>query len=348
MNTPTHMLHKNSALVAMAKIKSKPFWKLPVASSVVLASALCLIAAGSRAFAAEEKKVNMGVSVPAATHGWTGGVVFWANQAKKELEKANPGLKVTIKTASSPAEQANQLQDLLTATKIDTLVVLPFESASLTKPVAQLKNKGVYVTVVDRGLTDTSAQDAYVAGDNKAFGTVSGEYLAKALNGKGNVVVLRGIPTAIDNERVEGFESVMKNYPDIKILDAKHGNWNRDDAFKVMQDYLTRFKEIDAVWASDDDMAVGVLKAIEQAKRNDIKIVLGGAGAKGMIKAVMDGSNPLIQADVTYSPKMIYDAIKLTAEARLKGEKVPDTYIIPSVLVTKDNAKEHYYPDSPF
>jgi ABC-type sugar transport system substrate-binding protein len=47
---------------------------------------------------------------------------------------------------------------------IDTLVVLPFESASLTKPVAQLKNKGVYVTVVDRGLTDTSAQDAYVAG----------------------------------------------------------------------------------------------------------------------------------------------------------------------------------------
>jgi ribose transport system substrate-binding protein len=342
------MLHKNSALVAMANIKSKPCWKLPVASSVVLASALCLIAAGSRAFAAEEKKVNLGVSVPAATHGWTGGVVFWANQAKKELEKANPGLKVTIKTASSPAEQANQLQDLLTATKIDTLVVLPFESASLTKPVAQLKNKGVYVTVVDRGLTDTSAQDAYVAGDNKAFGTVSGEYLAKALNGKGNVVVLRGIPTAIDNERVEGFESVMKNYPDIKILDAKHGNWNRDDAFKVMQDYLTRFKEIDAVWASDDDMAVGVLKAIEQAKRDDIKIVLGGAGAKGMIKAVMDGSNPLIQADVTYSPKMIYEAVKLTAEARLKGEKVPETYIIPSVLVTKDNAKEYYYPDSPF
>ena len=57
----------------------------------------------------------------------------------------------------------------------------------------------------------------------------------------------------------------MKNYPDIKILDAKHGNWNRDDAFKVMQDYLTRFKHIDAVWTGDDDMSVGVLKAIDQA-----------------------------------------------------------------------------------
>ena len=297
---------------------------------------------------AEEGKVNLGVSIPAATHGWTGGVVFWANQAKKELEKEHPGLKITVKTAGSPAEQANQLQDLLTATKIDTLVVLPFESASLTKPVAQLKNKGVYVTVVDRGLTDPAAQDAYVSGDNPGFAKISAEYLARLLDGKGNIVVLRGIPTTIDNERMEGFEAVMKNYPEIKILDAKHGNWNRDDAFKVMQDYLTRFKHIDAVWTGDDDMSVGVLKAIEQAKRDDIKIVLGGAGSKGLIKALIDGSNPMIQANVTYSPRMIYDAIKRTAEARLKGEKLPEKTLISSVLITKENAKEFYYPDSPF
>jgi ribose transport system substrate-binding protein len=300
------------------------------------------------ASAEEEKKVNIGVSIPAATHSFTAGIVYWANQAKKDLEKEHPGMKVTVKTAGSAPEQANQLQDLLTVTKIDTLVIFPFESASLTKPVAQLKNKGVYVTVVDRGLTDTSAQDAYVSGDNTAFGKVAAEYLAKALNGKGNIVVLRGIPTTLDNERMDAFNAVMKNYPDIKILDAKHGNWNRDDAFKVMQDYLTRFKEIDAVWAADDDMAVGVLKAIEQAKRDDIKIVFGGAGAKGMIKTLMDGANPLIQANVSYSPKFMYDAIKLTAEARLKGEKLPATYIIPSVLITRENAKDFYFPDSPF
>ena len=94
-------------------------------------------------------------------------------------------------------------------------------------------------------------------------------------------MALRGIPTTIDNERMDAFNAVMKKHPDIKVLDAKHGNWNRDDAFKVMQDYLTRFKQIDAVWAADDDMAVGVLKAIEQAKRNDIKIVFGGAGVEG-------------------------------------------------------------------
>jgi ribose transport system substrate-binding protein len=115
-----------------------------------------------------------------------------------------------------------------------------------------------------------------------------------------------------------------------------------------MQDYLTRFKHLDGVWAADDDMAVGVLKAIEQAKRDDIKIVFGGAGAKGAIKTLMDGSNPLIQANVSYSPKFMYDAIKLTAEARLKGEKLRDKVIIPSVLITKENAKEFYFPDSPF
>ena len=294
-----------------------------------------------------QNKVNLGVAIPAATHSFAAGLVYWANEAKKELEK-DPNIKVTIKTASGAPEQANQLQDLVTATKIDSLVVLPFESAALTRPVQQVKSKGVYVTVVDRGLTDTSAQDAYVSGDNTAFGKIPAEYLAKAMNGKGNLVALRGIATTLDNERWDAFTGVMKNHPEIKILDARYANWNRDDAFKVMQDYLTRFKQIDAVWAADDDMAVGVLKAIDQAKRGDIKIVFGGAGAKGMIKTLMDGKDPRIQANVSYSPKFMYDAIKLTAEARLKGEKLPPTYIIPSELITRENAAKFYFPDSPF
>ena len=311
-----------------------------------LVCAATLVVAALPAVAAE--KVVLGVAIPAATHGFTGGIVYWANQAKKDLEKANPDLKVIVKTAANAGEQANQLQDLMTVSKINTLVVFPFESAALTKPVQAIHDKGVYVTVVDRGLTDPSAQDAYVSGDNTAFGKIPAEYLAKALNGKGDIVALRGIATTLDNERWDAFTGVMKNYPDIKILDGRYGNWNRDDAFKVMQDYLTRFKHIDAVWAADDDMAVGVLKAIDQAKRTDIKIVFGGAGAKGMIKTLMDGKDPRIQANVSYSPKFMYDAIKLTADARLKGEKLPATYIIPSVLITKQNAAEFYFPNSPF
>jgi ribose transport system substrate-binding protein len=313
---------------------------------LMIAAAVAAFSVPAIAFA--QNPVNLGVAIPAATHGFTGGIVWWANEAKKELEKEHKDLKITIKTAANAGEQANQVQDLVTANKINTLVIFPFESAALTKPVAQVKAKGTYVTVVDRGLTDTSAQDAYVAGDNTAFGKIPAEYIAKKLGGKGEIVALRGIATTLDNERMDAFMSVMKNYPDIKLLDAKYANWNRDDAFKVMQDYLTRFKQIDAVWAADDDMTVGVLKAIDQAKRNDIKIVFGGAGAKGMIKTLIDGKDPRIQANVSYSPKFIYDAIKLTAESRLKGESLPPTIIIPSVLITKDNAKDFYFPDSPF
>ena len=312
----------------------------------LVAAALTVL--GAAPIASAEENVVLGVAIPAATHGFTGGIVFWANQAKKDLEKAHPGMKVIVKTAANAAEQANQLQDLMAVSKINTLVIFPFESAALTKPVEQVHNKGVYVTVVDRGLTDTSAQDAYISGDNTAFGKIPAEYLAKAMGGKGNIVAMRGIATTLDNERMDAFNSVMKNYPDIKLLDARYANWNRDDAFKVMQDYLTRFKDIDAVWAADDDMAVGVLKAIDQAKRTDIKIVFGGAGAKGMIKTLKDGTDPRIQANVSYSPKFMYDAIKLTGEARAKGEKLPATYIIPSMLITRENAAEFYFPDSPF
>jgi len=316
---------------------------------LAIAAATLTLASAAAPALAQAKKEVLGVSMPAATHSFMAGAVYWANQAKKDLEKANPNIQVVVKTAANASEQANQLQDLVTANKITSLVVFPFESAALTKPVAQqVKAKGVYVTVVDRGLTDTSAQDAYVSGDNTAFGRIPAEYIAKALNGKGNIVALRGIPTTIDNERMDAFNAVMKNHPGIKLLDAKHGNWNRDDAFKVMQDFLTRFKEIDAVWAADDDMAVGVLRAIQQANRKDIKLVFGGAGAKGAIKTLMDGSDPLIQANVSYSPKFMYDAIKMTAEARLKGQKLPEKNIVPSVLITKQNAKDFYFPDSPF
>ena len=200
---------------------------------VVGASLAAVTLAASAASASAADKVTLGVAIPTATHGFTGGIVWWANEAKKELEKAHPDLKIIIKTAAGAPEQANQLQDLVTVNKINALVIFPFESATLTQPVAQVKKKGVYVTVVDRGLTDTSAQDAYVAGDNTAFGKLPAEYLAKTMDGKGDIVALRGIPTTLDNERWAAFESVIKQHPDMKILDAKYANWNRDDAFNV-------------------------------------------------------------------------------------------------------------------
>ena len=308
---------------------------------------ILVVAMALSAMAFAQDKHVIGVSIPAADHGWTAGVVYWANQAKAQVEQAYPNLTVIVKTAKDSAEQANQIQDLVTVNKIEALVILPYESAPLTKPVADVKAQGVFVVVVDRGLTDPSIQDVYVAGDNPGMGRVSGEYVADKLGGKGQIVVLRGIPTVIDNQRFDAFMEVMKQYPDITVLDAQYANWNRDDGFKVMQDFLTRFPQIDAVWAQDDDIAVGVLRAIQQANRSDIQFVLGGAGMKEFIKKVMDG-DPMVPADVLYPPNMVNTAVNVAALHYTSGAAVLGTYIVGAPLVTQDNAAQYYFPDSPF
>ena len=307
-------------------------------------AAMALIAG---AVHAEDKKVTIGVSIPAADHGWTSGVVYHAERVAKLLMERNPGLNVIVKTSPDPASQANAVQDLETQ-GIDALVILPTDPDPLVNAIKEVKGKGTFVALVDRApsTNDNSVRDLYVAGNNFALGQTAGEYI-KTTTPNAEVVVIRGMAIPIDQQRQDGFDKGIEG-SGVKVLDRQYGNWNRDDAFKVTQDYLTRFKNIDAIWAADDDMAVGVLKAIEQAKRDDIKIVFGGAGAKGMVKSIMDGKDKRLGADVSYSPKFIYDAIKLTAEARLKGEKLPATTIIPSVLITKENAKDFYHPNSPF
>ena len=294
---------------------------------------------------AQDAKV-IGVSIPAATHGWAGGMNFHAQEAVKRLEEVYPELDFVLATASDPGKQVNDIEDMVATRNISALVVLPFESEPLTSPVQAVAEGRPWVTVVDRGLSVEGIEDLYVAGDNPGFGRVSGEYMATKMPDGGKIVVLRGIPTTIDNERVAGFESAIEG-SGIEIIDMEHGNWNRDDSFNVMQDFLSKHEQIDAVWASDDDMAVGVLAAIDAAGRDDVQFVLGGAGMKEMVKRVMDGDE-MIPADVTYPPSMIATAIEMTAVGMVSNAPVSGTFTIGSVLITPENAEQFYYPDSPF
>lgn len=305
-----------------------------------------LVAAALGLGFAQDDTVTIGVSIPAATHGWTGGVNWWADEAEGYLEETYPGIDFVIATAGDPGEQANDLQDLVAINQIDALVILPFESDPLTDPVAQVKAQGVFVTVVDRGLTDPSIQDIYVAGDNPGLGRVSGEYIADRLDGEGNIVILRGIPTVIDNQRFDAFMEVIDD-TDINVLDSAYANWNRDDGFEVMQDFLSRFDDIDAVWAQDDDIAVGVIEALRQADRTEEMFVVGGAGMKEMIKRVMEGDR-LVPVDVLYPPAMIATAMQVTAQHFAHDAPLLGEYILDAVLITPENAEQYYFPDSPF
>jgi ribose transport system substrate-binding protein len=94
-------------------------------------------------------------------------------------------------------------------------------------------------------------------------------------------------------------------------------------------------------------MVVGILKAIEQAKRTDIKFVVGGAGMKEMIQKVMAGDS-MVPVDVLYPPAMVATAMDLTALGIEENMPVRGNYILNATLVTKDNAKNFFYKDSPF
>ncbi|MBT9369210.1 substrate-binding domain-containing protein [Rhizobium sp. CSW-27] len=310
----------------------------------ILGLALALAAIAGTAQAADTKTI--GVSIPAADHGWTAGVVYHANRVAQLLMKEHPGLKVIVKTSPDPATQANALQDL-EIQGIDALVILPTDPDPLVNAIKEVKGKGTFVSIVDRAPSsnDNSVRDLYVAGNNPALGEVAGEYI-KANSPEAQVVVIRGLPIPIDQQRQDGFDKAIAGSK-VKVLDRQFGNWNRDDAFKVMQDFLTKYPKIDVVWCQDDDMAVGVLQAIEQAKRTDIKYVIGGAGSKDMIKKVMDGDK-MIPVDVLYPPSMVGTAMQLTAAAIYDQIPVHGTYTLDATLVTKDNAKNYYFPDSPF
>lgn len=295
---------------------------------------------------ADDKKLTMGVSIPAADHGWTAGVVYHAQRVAKLLMAEHPGLNVIVKTSPDAATQANALEDLTTQ-GMNALVILPSNPDPLVNAIKQVKGKNIFVTLVDRAPSnnDDSVRDLYVAGNNPALGEVAGKYI-KEHTPNAQVVVIRGLPIPIDQQRQDGFDKAIAG-SGVKVLEKQFGNWNRDDAFKVMQDYLTKFPKIDVVWCQDDDMAVGVLQAIEQAKRTDIQYVIAGAGSKDMVKKVMDGDK-LIPVDVLYPPAMVGTAMELTAAALYDQVPVRGNYILDATLVTKDNAKDFYFPDSPF
>lgn len=323
-------------------------------------------ASGGGASGGGERPV-IGVSIPSADHGWTGGVVYWANEAKRLY---GDDADVRIQTAATPDEQVSQIENMITQ-GVDALVVLAHASEPLTPVAKRVKERGIYLVNVDRGFTEPVA-DVYVAGDNAAFGRQSAEYMVEKLGGKGNIVVVTGIPSTVDTARVNAAMEVFKQHPDIQVLDTAVGHWNREKALNAMQGLLQKHPQIDAVWAQDDDMAEGVEQALREAGRADQVWVFGGAGKKQIVKRVMDGDR-MFPADITYPPSMILAGIAIARAKLVKddiaaaAEGLPEhlgvtremleqakqqegqkTVTLPVLLITPENASKFYFPESVF
>ena len=314
---------------------------------MVLVAGLFLFS-GSLALAAD--KIKVGVSVPSADHGWTAGLLWWAKKAVKDIEAKDKDVTFYVVAASSGTKQVGDVEDLMVK-GIDALVILPHNPSTLQKVVEEVYASGIYTVVVDRELPKP-AQHVFIAGDNPGLGKVGAEWLAEEMGGKGKLVVLEGMSIPINKQRVDAFNEVMKNYPDIEIMDSQPADWSTQKALALMENYLQKHKQIDAVWCQDDDMLKGVMQAIKEAGRTDIKTVLGGAGSKDIVKMIMD-DNPLVRATVTYNPSMVASGIVFGVEGA-RGNKVgglyhtPSRVILAADLVVKENAEDFYFPDSAY
>ncbi len=288
----------------------------------------------------DSEKRTIVISIPAADHGWTGGIVSWAEKAKADIEKKYPDAEVIVQTGKTAQEQVNGIETML-AKGVETIVILPHEPAPLTAICKKAKKQGVYLVVVDRGLSE-KVFDFEVLGDNTGFGEAAARAIGKELNGTGEIVIMEGIQCQVNTDRVNGFKTVLaKEFPRIRILQSTNADWNEGKGMKAMEDMLAKFPKIDAVWTGDDDVLNGALKAYEKSGRTDVKLMVGGGGSKSVVKRVMDGDK-LVRLTVTYPPKMIYDAALMAAEKKAAAKRV----VLPAEVVRQENAKDFYYPDS--
>jgi ribose transport system substrate-binding protein len=283
---------------------------------------------------------KIGILAPAVTHGWVAAVAYNAEARAKEL-----GSEVEYKlyTSTNAEEMTSQLDDLETW-GAQAIVAFP-QWEGMEVPIQAAIDKGVTVVNFD---IEIAAKGVYrVAGDNKDMGVQGAKYIVDKIGKTGTVVMLE-VPTSgsVSELRKAGFVETMATLaPDMKII-TYATKFTREDGLKDFADILTSNSKIDAVYSMDDETSIGVLQAIKEANRTDIKVVTGGGGMQEYFKMMPENQNIWIESAL-YSPAMVRDAVDM-ALAVLKGEKVDAVKIIPTTIVDRDNYTKFIDANSPY
>ena len=335
--------------------------RIVIALLILALAVLPAFAGGNRQAqqAAGQQQIKIGIAVPTADHGWTGGVGWWADFKVEELKKQHPNIQFNVVHSANATQQVTDVENLA-AWGMNYLVILPHESGPLTQPVKGYAARGVRCIVVDRGLEDTNFGYVNLAGDNPGMGRMSGQWLRDTMKAEGltNYVAMGGMPVVIDGERMNAFFAEMNREPSlVNLLGGNRyefANWSTQDGLRIMETFLQQYPKIDAVFCQDDDVLTGVMQAIREARRDDIKIVLGGAGSKAVYQMILN-NDPRVRATATYHPSMIADGIQYAVDVALGTKSAdfasasrPITVVIPSELVTIRNVQQHFNPNSSF
>jgi ribose transport system substrate-binding protein len=308
---------------------------IAILSLVLVLFPVALFAGGNQE---DSSKPFIGVSVPSADHGWTGAVIDYAEEGLS----MNP-VDGRVLTAADVNKQSNDVEDLV-AQGVDAIVILPLEGSPLTPACEAALEAGVPVINFDREV-DNEAFSALVKGDNSGIGINAAKWLIDKLDGKGKVFMLSGPPVSVTTQRDNGFLETIKG-TGIEVVGLQDGGYQREKGYTVMQNALVANPEIDAIFAIDDEMALGALQAIKEAGRTDIKYITGAGGEKHFFRAIMEEKD-IEMATFLYMPSMIQDAIDVAIKI-VNGEKVDKVTVIPAARVDRQNVDDYYVENSPY
>jgi ribose transport system substrate-binding protein len=312
-----------------------------VTPAVLLLGALLLLTACRGALAPEsaqkEAKATKIGFVPKALNQ-----EFWitARAGAEEADKQMSGVQVLVDAGSSELaidEQIAVVEDMLTK-QVDALAVAPTAPDQL-KPVLQRASKQVPVIIVDSDIPGWEGKTSYIGTDNFKGGQVAGKYIIEQMKGAGTLAIINGVPGATSGEqRVAGVRDAVKD-SDIEIVAEVAADFDRAKGVAAMEDILQNNPGVNAVFAANDQMALGALEALQARGKTEDVLLVGYDGTEEATVSIIKDQG--IDATVAQNPyKMGLVGVKEAVDA-VKDKPVPQIINTGVTLVTAENAKSY-------
>lgn len=251
--------------------------------------------------------------------------------AQQEAKKL--GVSLTVTDAQNDAsQQANQLQNF-TSSGLGSIIVNPVDSDAAGPAVRSANKADIPVIGVDRGVNKAETA-ALVASDNIEGGKLGAKALAEKLGGKGKIVILQGLAgTSASRERGAGFAEGLKAYPGIKVVARQPADFDRTKGLDVMTNLLQAHPDVQGVFAENDEMALGAIKALGSKAGKSVSVI-GFDGTPDGLKAVKNGT---LYASVAQQPTELGRIAVENALKSAEGKKVEKTVMVPVKVVTAQN-----------
>lgn len=302
----------------------------------------CKEASQNSSEAGASKKLKIAVIPKGTTHEFWKSIHAGARKAEMELNAAGTPVQVIWQGPLREDDRDQQIQvvENFGGGRADGIVVAPLDSQALVRPIEAAQSAGVPVVIIDSGL-NSEHYVSFVATDNFKGGQMAGDYLAKLLNEKGNVILLRyAVGSASTEQREAGFLDAIKKYPDLKLLSGdQHSGATIELAYATSQNLLNRFgAQVDGIFAVNETATIGMTKALKEIGRagGEVKLVGFDSGTQSL----EDLSNGDVQGLVVQDPlKMGYQGVMAVVDA-IQGKPVEKRIDTGVVMVTKENMEE--------